>query len=722
MIIVRANARNATYISDDLITSGSVGIPVTFNLSEDFDGLSAIAVFEGSGTARDVALIGNTCVVPHEVVATAGGYLRIGIYAANGEGTIVIPTVWAGSKMILQGTEPSEVDPSEPTPSWAAQVQAAAAEAVQTSEEAIEIAGGAAAAADEARESATSAAGSATAAAQSAGAAGTAQAAAEAAQTAATSARDAAVAAQGSAENSAQAAAGSATAAAGSAAAAAASEAAAREVQESIPADYADLSADVVDLKSHFNRYELGYSDIAYNKVENEYVNTGNEGSFDHYTGWDRTDYIPVTPGETIYFNSPVTNNWNARYDENKNYKGSFGLSSGESTKIMPNGVYYIALSAKRENFVTELYRNSETEKRLNVIDSRINACDDAIDNLDTRVDALEGNVTFVSTETQNTIIQAKRGYNNWSTHNVSNVLSFAVLTDIHGDAVNFKRYMSFCDENSQYIDEKLCLGDIAKNKYGDDYSYWLSTSGADDVLCVIGNHDVWLTASGGGNTERINAYNKYFAPNISKWGVNQPDSAATNGFMYYYKDYNDFAVRLIVLDCMYWDAAEKAWFNNVLESALSGGLHVLIAVHYNPTKQLDAIVGCNFYSPDYAYSKLVTFSTEPISMVDTFIGNGGMFIGWMSGDAHYDACGVYTGTNGKQLSLTFENASIDTTWNDDNRVSDTLSQDSFNFVAIDTTSKLIKVVRIGNSKDRFLRSKKYLTFNYEDGTLVVSE
>lgn len=260
MITVRANARNATYISNDLITSGSVGIPVTFNLSEDFDGLSAIAVFEGSGTARDVALIGDSCVVPHEVLTTAGGYLRIGIYAANSEGTIVIPTVWAGSKIILQGTEPSEVDPSAPTPSWAAQVQEAAAEALANSEEAIEIAGGAEAAAEEARQSASDAAASATAAGQSASAADDAQTAAEAASGAAASARDAAVAAQGSAENSAQAAAGSATAAAGSAAAAAASEAAARAVQESIPEDYADLSADVVDLKSQFEleAYESG--------------------------------------------------------------------------------------------------------------------------------------------------------------------------------------------------------------------------------------------------------------------------------------------------------------------------------------------------------------------------------------------------------------------------------------------------------------------------------
>ena len=254
MITVMANARSASYMSDDVITSGSVGIQVTFMLSADFDGLSCIAVFEGSGAKIDVALMNsNTCVVPHEVLAQAGGYLRIGVYASNGEGTIVIPTVWARSRLILSGTTPSEVDPYAPTPGWVAQVQEAAAEALANSEEAIEIAGGADAAAEEARQSASAAAASATAAGQSASAAGTAQAAAETAQTSAASARDAAVAAQGSAESSAQAAAGSATEAAGSAAAAAASEAAAREVEESIPQDYADLSQDVVDLKSQIS-------------------------------------------------------------------------------------------------------------------------------------------------------------------------------------------------------------------------------------------------------------------------------------------------------------------------------------------------------------------------------------------------------------------------------------------------------------------------------------
>lgn len=130
MITITANARSATFKSDDLVTSGSVGIPVTFVLSDDFDGLSSVAVFEGSGASVDVALMTDACVVPPEVVATAGGYLRIGVYARNGEGTIVIPTVWVSTQVILPGAEPSGVDPSQPTPDWTVQVQEAAAEAL----------------------------------------------------------------------------------------------------------------------------------------------------------------------------------------------------------------------------------------------------------------------------------------------------------------------------------------------------------------------------------------------------------------------------------------------------------------------------------------------------------------------------------------------------------------------------------------------------------------
>ena len=131
MIQVTANARRACAVTDDVITSGSIGIPVSFSLSAGFNGLSNIAVFRGSGVAVDVILTDNSCVVPPETIATAGGELWVGVYGRNADGTIAIPTVWAGALNIALGAVPSGVDPSEPTPDWTAQVQAAATEALQ---------------------------------------------------------------------------------------------------------------------------------------------------------------------------------------------------------------------------------------------------------------------------------------------------------------------------------------------------------------------------------------------------------------------------------------------------------------------------------------------------------------------------------------------------------------------------------------------------------------
>ena len=140
MITVTANARNATCRSDDLLTSGSVGMLAQFILSEDFDGLSNIAVFQGSGQSFDVALVDNECVVPHEVLAVPGDYLKIGVYGRNSAGTIVIPTIWAGVQMIVPGTQPSGVDPSTPTPDWTAQVQEIATAALEMAESVKEMA------------------------------------------------------------------------------------------------------------------------------------------------------------------------------------------------------------------------------------------------------------------------------------------------------------------------------------------------------------------------------------------------------------------------------------------------------------------------------------------------------------------------------------------------------------------------------------------------------
>ena len=134
MIVFRASTRCAAAVSDDAVTVGSVGIPVFFTFSAEWESVQKIVIFKAGDVAVDVALTGSSCTVPPECLADAGEWLTIGVYGASPDGTVVIPTVWAEAAPIQPGAEPSGVDPAEPTPSWVAQVQEMASNALAIAE------------------------------------------------------------------------------------------------------------------------------------------------------------------------------------------------------------------------------------------------------------------------------------------------------------------------------------------------------------------------------------------------------------------------------------------------------------------------------------------------------------------------------------------------------------------------------------------------------------
>ena len=112
MIHFKANTRRAAALSDDLITTTSVGIEVRFLCSAAWEGLTRIAIFRGSDESVDVLLSGDICTVPPQVLAKPGGPLLIGLYGSDGSGHLVIPTVWADAGRILPGAVPSGVEPT----------------------------------------------------------------------------------------------------------------------------------------------------------------------------------------------------------------------------------------------------------------------------------------------------------------------------------------------------------------------------------------------------------------------------------------------------------------------------------------------------------------------------------------------------------------------------------------------------------------------------------
>lgn len=133
MIKVTVKGRRATAVSDEPITTGSVGIPVRFSFDDAWDGLGKVAVFRNPlGEALpDMMIVDGECTVPPEALLLPNEMLLIGIYGTDGE-SMVIPTIYAVAGLVLAGAAPSEIESEDWTPSLAEQVLAAAEEAVET--------------------------------------------------------------------------------------------------------------------------------------------------------------------------------------------------------------------------------------------------------------------------------------------------------------------------------------------------------------------------------------------------------------------------------------------------------------------------------------------------------------------------------------------------------------------------------------------------------------
>ena len=133
MILIKATGRKAEAEVDGLLTSGSVGIPIEVELSEDFDGLTTFLCYRAGEVKADHAIT-ESMTVPPQVLATHGVLLYVGVYACDSENNVIIPTVWADCGRIRMGATLSGVDPLEPAPSWVADVQAAATKAEEVAQ------------------------------------------------------------------------------------------------------------------------------------------------------------------------------------------------------------------------------------------------------------------------------------------------------------------------------------------------------------------------------------------------------------------------------------------------------------------------------------------------------------------------------------------------------------------------------------------------------------
>lgn len=294
--------------------------------------------------------------------------------------------------------------------------------------------------------------------------------------------------------------------------------------------------------------------------------------------------------------------------------------------------------------------------------------------------------------------------------------LTFLHISDIHNSPITLNQIVNQTEYYDNKIDEMICTGDLVADTYTNITSWW-----NEKVLTCIGNHDTAGYVDGNFSWTALSMANRdayYIAPFESNWNI-----IHTGGTSYYYKDYAESNVRLIVMDAMLYNdngpeaTAQTNWLTNLLADAITNELHVLIAIHspHGGAKP----VNCSFTELGVTDMPTLSDCNTPQSVIDTVataINNGLHFIGYICGHTHRDT--IWDAEDdGRQLMFAIICAMNSPANTDLYRGP---NNNAYNLVTIDTVNTLVKIVRGGGADiDNAMRTRKAICFNYSTGEKV---
>lgn len=288
-------------------------------------------------------------------------------------------------------------------------------------------------------------------------------------------------------------------------------------------------------------------------------------------------------------------------------------------------------------------------------------------------------------------------------------------ISDIHAESEKASRMVQLVNAwGSNVVDFVLNTGDTVLTLQGQglDWYYPIVANLNVPYLNVVGNHDAWSSLGVLGSA--ATTYSLVIAPMIGQSGAVQPTDAAANSLNYYYRDFGD--IRIIALDCMFWDATQLAWLVSALDDAKTNGKSVICTAHAP-----FAAVECRMLETQWNYSSFIRDTTktsiEAAQAVQDFRDAGGKFIAWMTGHLHTDEVSILP-NYGNQLLLINGSPSNRTTMP---KSTDPESPyyDLLTYVAIDTYNKLIKLRRVGACISADGRKHHGLSVNYETNEIV---
>ena len=313
---------------------------------------------------------------------------------------------------------------------------------------------------------------------------------------------------------------------------------------------------------------------------------------------------------------------------------------------------------------------------------------------------------------------------------------------DIHGDTTRMASMVEYLNAVDAF-DAGIMLGDIAGNNWASPATFYNDCIKNTErpFLTVLGNHDVGGTTPATRYTTLSELYNKFFADNIQY--ADLAIGEHPSGACYYYKDFSDYGIRLIVLNQYEYPADESGgtftytggyicysqdqitWFVNALKNTPSG-YGVIIANHtwigpmtvetesiltastysnaYAPDKCMDgyvipdivnAWINGESYQHSYTYTPGGSWTTLTVNADFTSRG-AGEFITYIGGHWHMSILSkLYSYNTQKAYHVDCSGLSA-STQGDTPRRAGTRSEDAICALAVDRTNRQVKIFRIG--------------------------
>ena len=297
--------------------------------------------------------------------------------------------------------------------------------------------------------------------------------------------------------------------------------------------------------------------------------------------------------------------------------------------------------------------------------------------------------------------------------------IQFVHFSDIHWYTELWNRVMEYINYYSDTIEFAIHSGDYCgttQENYIDLYN--TGTKCVRPVLNCVGNHDCYDETMGKLSPDPSKARELCF--NYTKdWDVN---FMKVEHSMSYYKDFEDANMRLIVLDCYYHLEEQFKWLKELLDDAREKEIHVMTVSH-EPTHPCTGPNDIHFQPYDewhYAYSakRGINKEHEFDHIIADFKKAGGIHICHLAGHEHSN---FFSFTEHGVLNCAVEKASAwqGCRWIDSHRIRGTKTYDAFNVVTVDTNMHMLKLVKIGNNVDLYLRSRKTLCWDYINNKVI---